>query len=174
MAGDDAALTELVKCLDPLLRSIVARYRLDAADSHDVLQNVWVRFLENRAAIRTPERAIGWLRTTTRREALRVATQWNRQLPFMVDCVEHATPRASSPEDCVLRADRNRSVWRAAGRLDARDRRLAALIAYDSGANYAALAAVIGVMENSVGTIRGRCLVRMRRLLAEEGITDAS
>lgn len=167
MRGDAAASSQLVRALDPLLRSVVGRYRLTPADTHDVVQTVWVRFLERHHTIRTPDHALGWLRTTARREAARVLRRrWREQAPAVL-----AVP-VPGPEEWVLRADRALCVWRAAGRLRPRDRRLAALIAHEE-ASYAVLAAAAGVGVASVGPLRGRCLNRLRRLLAEEGITDA-
>ncbi|MGH3452230.1 MAG: RNA polymerase sigma factor [Haloechinothrix sp.] len=174
LAGDDVAWAEVVHRVDPLLRSIVGRYPLDAADRHDVLQSVWVRFLERHHTIRKPECAIGWLGTTARREALRTLTRQCRERSCVTGCVALTEPQRMSPEECVVRAERDRSVWSAACRLAERDRRLAVLVAFESGISYAALAGLLGVVESSVGVVRGRCLHRMRRLLADEGITDAS
>lgn len=182
MLGDPLALAELGSLLDPLLRSIVGRFRLEPADAHDVVQSVWVRFLEHRHTIRAPERAVGWLRTTARREALRhLSHRCREQVRASRDEVPAPRrlsggtpcfrPTQDSPEERVLRSERDRCVWRAAERLEPRDRLLATLIAHETEATYALLAARMGVREGSVGQLRGRCFARLRRLLAEEGIT---
>lgn len=173
-SGEDAAVAELSTALDPMLRSIIRRFGLGPADQHDVVQTVWVRFLEHRQTIRTPERTLGWLRTTARREAMRIVAQRCREQLSATSCADLPVPPQGLPEECVVRADRNRCLWRAAERLSARDRLLAIMVSAEAGHTYASLAAGLDVSAGSVGKLRGRCFERLRRLLADEGITDVA
>lgn len=173
-SGDDTAVAQLSMELDAMLRSIAGRFGLGPADQLDVVQTVWVRFLEHRHAIRTPERALGWLRTTARREALRVIDRRLREEVSAISGADATAPRPTLPEEWAVRADRDRCLWRAAARLGPRDRLLALLVCSEAELTYATLAAGLQVAEGSVGKLRGRCFERLRRLLAAEGITDAS
>lgn len=173
-AGDRTAVEVLVARYSPAMRSIAWRYRLGHADVPDVLQEVWLLFWQHVGTIREPERIAGWLRTTTQREALRVVRLRRREEPDE-RCHEPAvrTSDRYTPEAQVLRADEARALVRATYRLGPRDRELASAIAYEPDLSYAQLARRLGVQESSVGPLRARCLRKLRRILAAEGIGDA-
>ncbi|MPY99089.1 MAG: sigma-70 family RNA polymerase sigma factor [Actinophytocola sp.] len=169
--------------LTPRLRAVLRRCRLSEADIDDVLQDVWLRFLEHRHAIRHPERVAGWLRTTAVREAMRALGRCRTERPS-ADVTAGATPSvtigvttgvtpetAGSPGEDVARRDRDQTLWRAVATLPARDRLLAHLIARAPGLSYADLATTLGVTQASVGQLRARCLRRLRRALLLAGIT---
>ncbi len=70
--GQKQAWDELVERYAPLVWSICRRYRLGRADADDVSQCVWLRLVDQLAAIREPAALAGWLATTTQRECGRV------------------------------------------------------------------------------------------------------
>ena len=51
------------------------------ATAKDVAQTVWLRLVENLDRIKDPERLPGWLATTARNEALRMAKRADRTRP---------------------------------------------------------------------------------------------
>ena|SRR5690348_4638066 len=69
--GDQLAWDALVERYAPLIWSLCRRYRLDAADTADVSQNVWLQLVNHLGKIRDPAALPGWLATTTRRECQR-------------------------------------------------------------------------------------------------------
>jgi len=71
--GDGKAWSRLVRRFSPLVRSITYQFRLPTGDAEDVAQVVWLRLFENLDRLRTGCAIPGWIRTTTRHEALRVA-----------------------------------------------------------------------------------------------------
>src|SRR5438552_2468685 len=79
-AGDPHAWDALVERYTALLWSITRSHRLAAADAADVVQTTWLRLVEHLDRISDPERLPGWLATTARREAQRVARRadWPR------------------------------------------------------------------------------------------------
>lgn len=162
---------DFVSALTPRLRAVLRHCKLGDAEVEDVLQEVWLRFLEHRDAIRHPERVAGWLRTIAVREAMRALRHHRAESPSE-DVTTGTTPDAgSSPGDDISRRDRDRTLWRVVATLPARDRLLAHLIARSPGMSYADLATKLGVTPASVGQLRTRCLRRLRRALAHAGIT---
>lgn len=164
-------MDDFVSGLTPRLRAVLRRCKLGDAEVEDVLQEVWLRFLEHRDTIRHPERAAGWLRTIAVREAMRALRHHRTERPSE-DITTGATPDAASdPGDDIARRDRDRTLWRIVATLPARDRLLAHLIARSPEMSYADLATKLGVTPASVGQLRTRCLRRLRRALARAGIT---
>ena len=73
--GDERAWAALVERYAPLIWSLCRRYRLDATDTADVGQNVWLLLVNQLGKIRDPAALPGWLATTTRRECQRVVNK---------------------------------------------------------------------------------------------------
>lgn len=167
---DANPVEEVVAQLTPLLSRHLQGFRIDRHLREDIAQDVWLLFLLHRHRIEDPDRTAAWLRTTASRHAMRTVNRSRREVP--VDRVD--VPMATDPSQEVAREARDRAVLRAIDRLPERDRRLARLIAYYPELTYADIALRLGVAVNSVGQLRRRCLLRLARLLAREGIVDAS
>ncbi len=164
-------MDDFVSGLTPRLRTVLRRCKLADADVEDVLQEVWLRFLEHRDTIRHPERAAGWLRTIAIREAMRALRHHRTESPSD-DVTNGMTPDAAmSPSDDISLRDRDRTLWRVVATLPIRDRLIAHLIARSPGMSYADIATKLGVTPASVGQLRTRCLRRLRRALTRAGIT---
>lgn len=171
--SEQDVLSELIRRLTPRMRGIVRRYRLTREDEFDILQDAWLLLMQNLHAVREPDRIVGWLWTTVSREAVKVLNHRRREVfPGDQDLEARVTDQETAAEQ-VARTDRDRALWRAVDRLPERDRLLAELMAREPGASCARVAQLIGVAPNSVSQLRARCLRRLRRLLAAEGITDA-
>lgn len=162
-------IDDIVVALTPSLRGRLSGFRFDRYQAEDVLQDVWLQLLLNRHKIRDPQRVAAWLRTTANRAAIRVATRRLREMP--VEIIADRIPAADDPTERATQAALSEALWRAVHRLPERDRRLAMLLARDL--SYADIALRLGVAENSVGQLRTRCLRRLRRILAQEGIHDS-
>ena len=78
--GDERAWAALVERYAPLIWSLCRRYRLDATDTADVGQNVWLLLVNQLGKIRDPAALPGWLATTTRRECARVRNKAQARL----------------------------------------------------------------------------------------------
>ena len=61
---------------------MISGYRLQEADARDATQRTWLRMLENHQQIREPEALGGWLKTTARRECLRILAEQRRTEPL--------------------------------------------------------------------------------------------
>ena len=170
--ADGEPVDAFVTALTPRLRAMLRRCKLGDHEIDDVLQEVWLRFLEHRDAIRHPERAAGWLRTVAIREAMRALRRCHSESPSEEVTTGVSTPDPNDvPVDDISRRDRDRTLWRVVAALPDRDRVLAQLIARAPHLTYTDLAARLGVAPASVGQLRTRCLRRLRRALRQAGIT---
>ena len=79
--GDPGAWKEIVRRYEPAVAAMVVTYRLQEADARDATQRTWLRLLESHQQIREPEALGGWLKTTARRECLRILAEQRRNDP---------------------------------------------------------------------------------------------
>jgi len=103
--GDERAWAALVERYAPLIWSLCRRYRLDATDTADVGQNVWLLLVTQLGKIRDPAALPGWLATTTRRECARVLNK--AQVPHVArhepDAENIRTARPNRSRRCCWR-----------------------------------------------------------------------
>ena len=169
--GDRVAWDMLVEAFTPYLFAVASTFRLGSADAAEVVQTTWLRLVEHLDAINQPEALGGWLATTARREALRlVRTRGREQLTDDVE-IGAASPSSGlpDPEQHAIDADRSRMLCHAFGRLPENCQVLLHLMAVGV-LSYAEIAAQLEMPIGSIGPTRGRCLGRLRRLMAELGV----
>jgi RNA polymerase sigma factor (sigma-70 family) len=174
-AGDRAAFDTLVETVTPLMWRTVRGAGLDQVSSEDVLQTVWMSLLHSAGGIRDPQTIVKWLLTSTRRESWRVSRRFRADSAqsgavFGVDEEElMAVPeQRDGPEDVVFRDDRQHRLWQHVQSLSARCRQLVGVIAFADKPDYAHLAEALGMPVGSIGPTRGRCLAKLRALLARD------
>jgi RNA polymerase sigma factor (sigma-70 family) len=173
-AGDRQALDLLVETVTPLLWRTVRETGLDTVASEDVIQTVWLALLRKADTIREPRTVVKWLLTSARREAWRVSKRVRSDLGhtgavFGVDEEELlALPeqRDSLPDETVLRDTRQRQLWQHVQALPDRCRQLLSVIAFADRPDYSHIAESLGMPVGSIGPTRGRCLAKLRDLLA--------
>lgn len=172
-AGDKAAWDELVASFGRLVWSIATAHRLSPADAAEVSQTTWLRLVENLDRIKQPERLGGWLATTARHESLRQLRLRGREYPTDDESRLEPDLDASTPESHTLDADRDRRLWRAFAALPENCRVLLHVVVV-VGPPYAEVADALDMPIGSIGPTRARCLERLRRLLAADGMTSAT
>jgi RNA polymerase sigma factor (sigma-70 family) len=163
---DEDALGQIVTELSPLLWQIARAAGLSSSDAEDVLQTVWMRLLDHLDDIHTSAALTGWLVTTTRREAWRVSAAGRKQRPADTDLFAALPDRGPGSEEQVIIDDQRRILWAAIGQLSPRCQELLRIIAFVPRPDYAAVAAELGMPTGSIGPTRGRCLAKLRTLLA--------
>ncbi len=164
--GSEDALGQIVTELSPLLWHVARAAGLSSGGAEDVLQTVWMRLVTHLDDIHTSAALTGWLVTTTRREAWRVRAAERRELPADQELLAEVPDRGPGSEEQVIVDDQRRALWVAIGRLSARCQELLRIIAFAPRPDYAAVAAELGMPIGSVGPTRGRCLAKLRALLA--------
>ncbi|MEU7857592.1 sigma-70 family RNA polymerase sigma factor [Nonomuraea sp. NPDC049141] len=166
--GRREALNLIAADLTPLLWQVVRRQGLDREAAEDVIQTTWLRLLRHLKSITAPRALIEWLVTTATREAWRVqATQRDAQ-PVSPTAFDDVPDSDTLPEELVLRNERHQALWNAMARLSDSCRDLLRLVAFVRRPNYDAVALTLGMPKGSIGPTRGRCLAKLRRLLAED------
>jgi RNA polymerase sigma factor (sigma-70 family) len=164
--GSEDALGQIVTELSPLLWQVARAAGLSTSDAEDVLQTVWMRLLAHLDGIHTSASLTGWLVITTRREAWRVSAAARRQLPADTELLSMLPDQGPGSEEQVIMDDQRRVLWQAIGQLSPRCQELLRIIAFVPRPDYAAVAAELGMPTGSIGPTRGRCLAKLRALLA--------
>jgi RNA polymerase sigma factor (sigma-70 family) len=163
--GSEQAWSDLVDGLAGLVWSVARGLGLYGSDAADVSQTVWLKFVENIAKLREPERAPAWLATTTRHECLRVLRRSGRTLA-MADPPEDAdTSPADDAERALLAAEDSERLWHALGRLSPPCQRLLRLLATDPPLSYDDVSSMLGMPKGSIGPTRMRCIDRLRTVI---------
>lgn len=171
--GEPAAMDELVRMLTPVLWHVVRAYGLERTVAEDVVQSTWLTLVRRHHTIADARAVSGWLTTTARREAWRVAQGGARLVAVDDPVLEARMPRAGSAEDDVHRTDRDRRLWNAVGTLDERCRRLLRIVAFDDRPDYAGIARDLAMPVGSIGPTRRRCLGKLRTALERDGWSEA-
>jgi RNA polymerase sigma factor (sigma-70 family) len=164
--GSEDALGQIVTELSPLLWQVARAAGLSTSDAEDVLQTVWLRLLAHLDGIHTSAALTGWLVITTRREAWRVSAAARKQLPADTEQLAMLPDQGPGSEEQVIIEDQRRALWQAIGRLSPRCQELLRIVAFVPRPDYTVVAAELGMPTGSIGPTRGRCLAKLRALLA--------
>ena len=166
--GSEDALGQIVTELSPLLWQVARAAGLSSGDAEDVLQTAWMRLVAHLDDIHDSAALTAWLVITTKREAWRVRAAERRQLPADQDLFAEVPDQGPGSEEQVILGDQRRALWAAIGRLNARCQELLRVIAFAPRPDYAAVAGALGMPVGSIGPTRGRCLAKLRALLASD------
>ena len=167
-AGNEEALGLIVTELSPLLWQVARSAGLSSGDAEDVLQTVWMRLVAHLDGIHDSMALTSWLVTTARREAWRVCAGKRRQLPADQELFAELPDQGPGSEEQVILDHQRRTLWKAISQLSARCQELLRIIAFAPRPDYAAVADALGMPVGSIGPTRGRCLAKLRALLAGE------
>jgi RNA polymerase sigma factor (sigma-70 family) len=158
--GERSAWDALVDRFGQMVWSVARGYRLDEATAKDVTQTVWLKLIENIHSIEDPERLPGWLATTARREALRVARARERDVPS--DFEFDVDDPAPSLDEMLIAEEESRFAVKAFKTLDGACRELLRLMTIDPPLSYEELSELTGRPIGSLGPTRARCLEKLR------------
>jgi RNA polymerase sigma factor (sigma-70 family) len=167
-AGDQQAWHALVDRFDPLIRSVLAGYRLDRESAADVGQTVWLRVFEHQNRIRHPERLGAWIAATARHEALRSIKRLQRNAPSD-ELDETPDLNAPSPDERAIDAEILRDALSAFRQLPEDSKSLLRLLVASPPLPYAEIAAEVGRPVGSIGPSRSRCLRALRANMNDPG-----
>jgi RNA polymerase sigma factor (sigma-70 family) len=167
--GDQRAWEELVQLYMPLVLSVTRRYRLEAADTADVSQTLWLRLVEHLDEIREPQRLPGWIATTVRNEAMRVLRTRGRTVsvdPQDGVGLESAAGVEPSVDEDLLRRERHKALRDGLVELRPAHRELLVLLSADPPPSYDQISERLGIPRGSIGPTRSRALAELRRTAA--------
>jgi RNA polymerase sigma factor (sigma-70 family) len=166
--GDRESMAELVAELTPLLWQVARSQGLDRHSSADVVQTTWLHLLASLHRIRDPFALTGWLITATRREAWRLRDASRSELAAEEGALALLPDPDAPPEERFLLDERKRSLWSAVGQLPERCQQLLRIVAFAHRPDYDAVSAALGMRRGSIGPTRGRCLAKLRAVLAAD------
>ena len=166
--GSEDALGQITAELSPMLWHVARATGLNTDDAEDVVQTVWERLLFHLTDIRFAPALVSWLVVTTRREAWRVRSKGRRQLPAEQEWLTAVPDQAAGTEEQVVLDEQQRALWRAVRQLSEQCQELLRIVAFVPRPDYQSVSAALGMPVGSVGPTRGRCLAKIRALLADE------
>jgi RNA polymerase sigma factor (sigma-70 family) len=169
--GDQEAWNAITDRFTSLLWSVARSYRLGSDDAEDVVQNTWLRLLENLTRIDNPEALPGWLATTARREALGILRRRGRTVLTRDEDlgVDLADPTSTELDSALLEDERDVELWASFAKLPERCQQLLRVLMACDRPVYAEVSAAFDMPIGSIGPTRMRCLERLRKLVAESG-----
>jgi RNA polymerase sigma factor (sigma-70 family) len=162
--GERAAVEEIVERCSPMLRALARRHVSNAAEIDDIVQDVWVAFVQNLDRIREPAATRAWLVRVLTHTAWRAQSRSARAVP-VADVGEGASPEDT--EDAALRRvwcdDLKERLAPALRTLRPEDRHLVVLLAGAGRLDYRTVSRVLHRPVGSIGPTRQRALARLRR-----------
>jgi DNA-directed RNA polymerase specialized sigma24 family protein len=105
---------------------------------------------------------------TTRHEAWRIRSSGRRQRPADQEWLTAIPDHTPGAEEQILIDEQQRALWRAVGRLSTQCQELLRIVAFIPRPDYQSVSAALGMPVGSIGPTRGRCLEKIRVLLADE------
>lgn len=166
--GDRAAAEILVRRATPLLWHVARSFGLDAALAEDAVQNTLLSLFRHADSIMDPQAVLRWLVVSVQREAQRMRRPGELVTLEPDIGLTVPGPREAEPEQSALNGELRDVLWDAVGRLSERCRQMLRVIAFGDRPDYAALASALGMPVGSIGPTRGRCLAKLRTLLAAD------
>jgi RNA polymerase sigma factor (sigma-70 family) len=165
--GDRRAWERLVDQFSRLIWSITVDFKLAESDAADVVQTTWLRLLEHIDRIEYPARVGSWLAATARNECLRSLAAQKRVVLRHDDAdLGESLGHGAEIDERLLATERAQTVQDAVSRLPRRWQRLLELLMSDPPTSYTEISDQLGLPVGSIGPTRGRCLARLRVLLA--------
>jgi RNA polymerase sigma factor (sigma-70 family) len=166
--GERAAVDQIVDLLMPLVWNVARAGGTPPDVAPDVVQNVWLTFLQKLAEIRSPEALAGWLVVVTRREAGRMRDAARRHYPVDQEVFDQQPDPAAEIAAYVAEHEEHTSLWRNLRELDERCQRLLRIVAFADKPDYGAISRDLSMPTGSIGPTRQRCLATLRRRLAAD------
>jgi RNA polymerase sigma factor (sigma-70 family) len=163
--GKRDAMDAIVRELTPLLWHVARSEGLDEETSGDVVQGTWLSLLGSLHGIHSPIALTSWLITVTKREAWRVNGA-RRTERADEDVLAQLPDPAARPDEWAVADDQRKQLWRAVAQLSDRCQRLMRVVAFTHRPSYQEVGVALGIARGSIGPTRGRCLARLRALLA--------
>lgn len=165
--GDVHRLGELVALVSPLLWRVARSHGCDPHSAQDVVQDVFLRLVDQSTSIRDPGAVLGWLVVATKREAWRVARSARRDVHLDTGVVDHVSGEPG-PEASAILTEQQQVLWGALQELNERCQQLLRIVAFVDRPDYDHVSAALGMPRGSIGPTRGRCLDKLRRSLTDD------
>ena len=166
--GDIAAWRRLVLLYASLVLVVVRRAGLDHDDAEDCAQQTWIALFRKRHSITSPKAIPAWLIQTAHRKALTSHRNRARRAELNQQAPSPAQDRL--PDEQVTALQEAAILNAAYSQLDKRCQKLlGGLFLSDTDDTYEQIARNLRVKLNSIGPIRSRCLLKLKKNLNRLG-----
>jgi RNA polymerase sigma factor (sigma-70 family) len=166
--GDARAWKVLMQRYTPLIDSVCRQYRISVSDGEEVGQVVWLRLFENLARLRDARALPGWIKTTTRNEALRTLAAHRKVEPIDPSVLTTLDLHGSDEgvDRDLLRRERDQAVRDGLAELVPEHRRLLVLLHTEPRVSYQEISITLGIPTGSIGPNRARYIDKLRKTTA--------
>lgn len=167
--GDERAWTRLVDKYKRLIYSVPVKYGFPPEDAADIFQNVCVDLFTNLSKLRKIESLRSWLITVATHKCFHSRRQKRQDVELDAMEQEIAEEIAVAPE-MMQEVQEEQAVRDAIEKLTPRCAQLVRMLFFEQPPRpYNEVAQTLGLATGSIGFIRGRCLGRLQKILAELG-----
>jgi RNA polymerase sigma factor (sigma-70 family) len=175
LAGNERAWKALLDRYSRLIYSIPMKYGATPEDAADIFQAVCMELFSELSNLRKTESLKSWLITVTSHQAyhwkkrrrtndLELDNTDDDRAPIQLAANEILAPQQLEEVEC------EQMLREAVTKLNARCAEMIRLLFYENPPiPYAEVAQRLGLATGSIGFIRGRCLKRLQKILAEMG-----
>lgn len=170
-AGSQEAWNAIVDRFSSLLWSVARAYRLGTEDAADVVQNTWLRLVDNLDTIQQRAALAGWLATTARNEALSMLRRRARDVPMRDEDLGPIVTDAEALalDTALLDEERDAQLWTCYASLSARCQRLLRVLMACDRPSYEQVSETLDIPVGSIGPTRSRCLDKLRGIMTDGG-----
>jgi RNA polymerase sigma factor (sigma-70 family) len=169
LAGDERAWNALIEKYKRLIYSVPVKYGFSPDDAGDIFQNVCIDLFTNLSKLRKIESLRSWLITVATHKCFHWKKQQKQDVELDAMEQEVAEEIAAAPQ-VLQEVQEEQAVRDAILRLTPRCAELVKLLFYEQPpVPYNEVAQKLGLATGSIGFIRGRCLNRLQKILAELG-----
>jgi len=170
LAGDEKAWNTLIDKYKRLIYSVPVKYGFSPDDAGDIFQNVCIDLFTNLAKLRKVESLRSWLITVATHKCFHWKKQQKGDVELDAMEQEIAEELAAAAPQMLQDVQEEQAVRDAIERLTPRCAQLVKLLFYEQPpVPYNEVAQKLGLATGSIGFIRGRCLNRLQKILAELG-----
>jgi RNA polymerase sigma factor (sigma-70 family) len=170
--GDQQAWTDLIHKYKNLIYSIPIKLGM-YEDAADIFQSVCLDLLSDLNKLREPKALPKWLMQVSYHKCLEHRTRAKKQVPLEDEDADNLPADdclSSLPEEMLAQLQSEQMVRDVVSALPARCARMVRMLFYDSPPRpYQEIAQELGIATGSIGFIRGRCLIRLRKQLEKMG-----
>ncbi len=163
--NDASAWRTIVHRHGRIVHAVAASFRLQPADADEVFQLTFAALLRHLPRLREPERLGAWLVTASRRVALRWRQSEQRRTRAAQDASAGEDAWAPSADAVLERLRERERVRRSLESLGDPCRTLLLGLFARPPVPYRAMAKRLGLAVGSLGSLRSRCLARLRSRL---------
>jgi RNA polymerase sigma factor (sigma-70 family) len=169
--GDAKAWEDLIDKYKRLIFSIPIKYGASSADAADVFQSVCIEVLNCLPQLKNVQSLRSWLITVTIRQSYRWKKKQSNHIELDAMEPDVAAGLVSTPPvETLAQLEEEQIVRDVVAKLAPRHRELVQLLFFQQPPlPYAEVARRMGLATGSIGFIRGRCLDKLRKALAEFG-----